>query len=149
MRRSDIVSGVLLVLFGLVMIFFVVPIEIDSTGDYGLDPKFFPVMLLWLVIVMALLLVGSRLPVPADPPDAEVPLDAQNWMFIVGASLYLLAGFVAITALGFIPATIVMIAVLMYIMGVRRQWIRLISVSVAAPVLIYEALQRLFTVQLP
>ena len=148
MRRSDIISGSLLTLFGLAMIFIVVPMQIDSGGDYGLDPKLFPVMVLWLIVSMAVLLVASRVPLPADPPDAAPVLDRHNWMFAVGAALFLLLGFIAIDTVGFMPAAAVMIAVLMYLMG-DRHWIRLIVVSVAAPAIIYWLLRHLFSVQLP
>jgi hypothetical protein len=148
-RRSDIYSGSLLVLFGLVMIFIIVPTQIDSTGEYGLDPKFFPVSLLWLIVCMSVLLVASRWIITVDDRDDTGPLDGQNWLFIAGAALYLLIGFVTIDFAGFIPGAILMIAVLMYLMGVRRNWIRLAGVSVATPVVIYLAMRHLFTIQLP
>jgi hypothetical protein len=131
------------------MIFIVVPEQIDSTGNYGTDPRFFPMALLWLVVIMSVLLVGSRLAQPASAPDDAAPLDGRNWAVVVGASLYLLIGFVAISVIGFVAGSILMIAVLMYLMGVRNNWIRLAGVSVAAPVFIYVAMQRLFTIQLP
>lgn len=149
MRRSDLISGSLLTLFGLSMIFIVVPMQIDSGGDYGLDPKFFPVALLWLIVSMALLLIASRLPWPAGPIDELPTLDRHNWMFIGAASLFLLVGFVAIDTVGFMPAAALMIAVLMYAMGVRRHWIKLIGIAVAAPAIIYWLLRQLFSVQLP
>ena len=149
MRRSDMISGGLLALFGLVMIFGVVPMQIDSGGDYGLDPKFFPVSLLWLVVVMSVLLVASRIPLPADPADAEPPLDRRDWTFIAGASAFLALGFIAIERLGFMVAGALMIAVTMYVMGVRREWVRLAGVSIAAPIVIYFALKHIFSIQLP
>jgi hypothetical protein len=149
MRRSDLISGSVLALFGLVMIFGVVPYQIDSGGDYGLDPKFFPVSLLWLIVVMSAMLVASRIPVPADPVDVAPPLDRRDWIFIAGASAFLALGFVAIERLGFMIAGVLIIAVLMYVMGVRREWLRLAGVSIGAPIFIYLALKHLFSIQLP
>ena len=149
MRRSDLISGSLLTLFGVAMIFLIVPMQIDSGGDYGLDPKFFPVSLLWLIVGMALLLIATRLPWQAGPIDEPPTLDRHNWMFIGAASLFLLFGFVAIDTVGFMPAAALMIAVLMYAMGVRRHWIKLIGIAVAAPAIIYWLLRQLFSVQLP
>ena len=34
MRRADIVSGTVLAIFGLTMIFVIVPVQINSSGDY-------------------------------------------------------------------------------------------------------------------
>lgn len=150
MRRSDIISGSLIVLAGLVMIFIIVPIQINSTSDYGLDPAFFPLLLLWLIVIMGVLLVLSRLPQPADPPESTPVLDRWNWTFIVGASVFLTLGFIAIDQFGFVIAGVVMIALLMAIIELRHlRWIEVIGVSVIAPFVIYYLLYHLFSVQLP
>ena len=56
---------------------------------------------------------------------------------------------IAIERLGFMVAGALMIAVTMYVMGVRREWIRLAGVSIAAPIVIYFALKHIFSIQLP
>lgn len=150
MRRSDIISGGLLFLFGLMMIFVIVPRQIKSSSDYGLDPKFFPSALLWLLVIMGLLLVATRLRAQTEPADAEPVLDARNWLFIGGSSVFLLVVFVAIKTLGFVLAGIATVALLVFVLGFRHlRWIELIGVSVLAPLVIYLALYHIFNVQLP
>jgi hypothetical protein len=149
-RRSDLISGSLIVLSGLMMIFIIVPIQIDSTSDYGLDPAFFPLALLWLIVAMGAMLVLTRIPQPADPPDTEPVLDRWNWLFIVGACAFLTLGFIAIDQFGFVIAGAVMIALLMIIIELRHlRWIEVVGVSVIAPFVIYYLLYHLFSVQLP
>jgi len=149
-RRSDLISGSLILIFGLVMIFVIVPIEINSSSEYGLDPKFFPVALLWLVIAMAALLVLTRLPTAPDPADAEPLIGRRNWIFIAAVTVLLLLLFIAIEKIGFIVAGVLMIALLMFALSGRdRNWIEIAAVSLIAPVTIYYTLYHLFSVQLP
>jgi hypothetical protein len=96
------------------------------------------------------LLVLTRLPTPVDPPDVDPVLDRHNWLFIAAAIAFLLLGFVAIQKIGFIPAGIVMVALLMYALGDRnRSWIELIGVSVITPVAINYSLYFVFSIRLP
>ena len=91
-----------------------------------------------------------RCPQPPDPPDSEPILDRQNWQFIIGASIFLALGFIAINQLGFVIAGAIMIALLMVIIELRHlRWIEVIGVSVIAPFVIYYLLYHLFSVQLP
>ncbi|MEJ2435094.1 MAG: tripartite tricarboxylate transporter TctB family protein, partial [Pseudolabrys sp.] len=150
LRRSDLISGSLIVLSGLVMIFVIVPVQINASSDYGLNPAFFPLLLLWLLVAMGALLVVSRLPQPADPPDSEPVLDRWNWLFITCTTVFLLAGFIAIQQLGFVVAGVVMIALLMFMIELRRlNWLEVMGVSVISPFVIYYLLYHLFSVQLP
>lgn len=149
-RRSDMISGALLLVFGLVMIFVIVPIQISSSSEYGLDPKFFPDALLWLLVAMGALLVATRVRLRPEPADAEPVLDLWNWLFIGGFTIFLIIVFVAINNLGFVLAGAMMIAVLMFALGLRHlNWIELVCVSVLAPLVIYYALYHVFSVRLP
>lgn len=150
MKRADIITGSLLVLFGLVTIFVIVPVQIDSGGDYGLDPSFFPLTLLWLVTAMAVLLAATRVPLPPDPSDAAPTMDLMNWLFIVVATVALTIAYVAIDSIGFIITSIVLIATVMLAMGARsRNWLAIATIPVIAPIIIYYALGKIFVVQLP
>ena len=150
LRRSDIISGSLLTLAGLLMIFIIVPQQIASSGDYGLDPAFFPLALFWLVVVMAALLVVTRVKQQPDPPDTEPVFDRWNWAFIVGAIVFVALSYIAIQELGFVIAGTIMVALLTIAIEMRRiNWIEIVAISVAAPFAIYWILYNVFSVQLP
>lgn len=137
-------------LAGLLMIFVIVPRQIKSSGGFGLDPAFFPVSLLWLLVCLGALLVLTRLPQPADPPGVPGGLGFDNWRFIAGAGLYFAIGFLAIKSLGFVIAGALMIAVMMLIIERGRvRWIEIAALSLAAPFIIYWLLYNVFSVQLP
>jgi hypothetical protein len=149
-RRSDLISGAVIFVAGLVMIYVIVPVQINSSGDYGLDPAFFPLMVLWLVVIMSVALVVSRMRQPPDPPDSEPVLDRWNWLFIGGISIFLVVGFIAIDWLGFVFAGALMTAALMVIIEMRHlNWREIVGVSVITPFVIYYLLYHVFSVQLP
>jgi hypothetical protein len=149
-RRADLISGGVLFAACLLTIFVIVPLQIDSGGeDYGLEPKFFPVSLLWLITALSALLVITRLVVPPDPPGSAVPLQLRNWLFVGGMAVFFALAFIAINFAGFIPAATTIIAILMITVGGRRHWIEVIAVSLIAPIVIDLALSHLFKVQLP
>jgi hypothetical protein len=137
-------------LAGLLMIFVIVPWQIASSSDYGLDPAFFPLMLLWLIVVMAVLLVATRVKQSPDPEGMESVFDRWNWAFIFGAALFIVLGFVAIQELGFVVAGSIIVALLMIAIEMRRlNWIEIIGISAIAPFAIYWLLYNIFHVQLP
>lgn len=150
MNRADIIAGSLITLFGLVTIFIIVPVEIDSGGDYGLDPSFFPVTTLWLIVAMAVLLVGHRLVLLKYDPDLPGPLDGRNFLFIFAATAFLAIAYFGIVTIGFIATSLILIAIVMVAMGARKQnWMALVSIPIIAPLFIYYALGKIFIVQLP
>ena len=125
------------------MIFIIVPQQIASSGDYGLDPAFFPLALFWLVVVMAALLVVTRV-------KQQPVFDRWNWAFIVGAIVFVALSYIAIQELGFVIAGTIMVALLTIAIEMRRiNWIEIVAISVAAPFAIYWILYNVFSVQLP
>lgn len=57
MRRANVVSGVALALFGLVMLLFVIPAQIDPGPEGIVSPRLVPSMMMILVTALAVLLV--------------------------------------------------------------------------------------------
>ncbi|WP_172292059.1 tripartite tricarboxylate transporter TctB family protein [Pseudoruegeria sp. HB172150] len=150
MKRSDIISGTLIVLVGLLMIFVVVPRQIKSFSGYGLDPAFFPLSLLWLLVALGALLVATRLLKPVDPEAEGGGLDGSNWAYIGTAAMYFVLGFLAITAVGFVIAGAGMMIVLMLAIEKREaRWTEVVLFPVATAFVIYWLLYNVFSVQLP
>lgn len=149
MKRADIYSGGLLLLAGLVTIFVIVPLQIDSGGDYGLDPSFFPLTTLWLIVLMAAVLIAHRL-LTQETESSSAPLDGMNWLFICAASVLLAVAYYGMITIGFIATSLILIALLMIATGARRKnWLAIATVPIIAPFAIYFLLDRIFVVQLP
>lgn len=149
MRRADIVSGLVVTLFGLVSLFVVIPAQVGSdAGPSDIAPDVFPLTLMWLLTGLAVLLWVGRL-VRRGKDDEPAPLAPENFFFIVTASIALLGSFLAITYLGFIVGSILTVAVGILAMEGRRYPVRLVAVSLLAPVAIWAFFRHLFTVLLP
>ena len=148
MRRTDIISGVVLVIFGLVTVFVIIPDQISGSSVYGIAPDVFPLTLIWTLIVFALLLLGNRL-LSARPAQDDDSIADIKWGFIGLASLYLISSFLMIKYLGFIPGGIYTVGVLMLAMGEYHHKLRLILVSLLAPVLIMLTFRYIFIIILP
>lgn len=148
MRAADIASGAVLALFGLVTLVAVIPAEVGGAVEHGVAPDVFPRVLMWLVTLLATLLVVSRLASRRKADEAS-PLRAENFYFIVGASLVLLVAFVAVRYLGFIVGGALTIALAMLAMDGRRRPARLVTTVLLAPVAVYLVFKHLFSVYLP
>jgi hypothetical protein len=148
-RRSDIYSGIVLALTALATIFFVVPPQIAVSEEYGLNPRIFPLTVLWLGFGVALILVAARLREPAAADEEPAHMQPKNWLFIAAMSAFLAASYFAIDLLGFMLAAPATLALLMLAMGEYRHPVRLAIVSAALPAAIYYSFDRLFAIQLP
>ena len=149
MRQSDIISGLVLTVFGLVTIFVIVPDQISGSSAYGVAPDVFPLTLIWATTIFSVVLWVSRLIKGRGGPREESPLPAKDWAFIAAMAVFLAVAVAAIAYLGFIAAGIAIVALLMLVMGERRNPLRLGLVSVITPVALYFVFWSLFNVPLP
>ncbi|MBI1201056.1 MAG: hypothetical protein GC182_00960 [Rhodopseudomonas sp.] len=149
MRRSDIISGLVLTLLGLATIFLIIPAGISVSEEYGLSPRVFPFTVMWLGTAVAVLLVVQRLREVGAAGDDEAPMAVKNWLFIVAMAAFLAVTYVAINVIGFKITGIGAVALLMAVMGEYRHPVRLALVSVLFPIAIYYTFDRLFIIQLP
>lgn len=149
MRRADIGAGVLLAVLGLLTIFVIVPDQISDSSDVGIAPDVYPLTLLWLVAGLSLVLAVGRLVRRRSLEDRVCMLPA-DWKFIVAASVFLAGAFVLIDALGMRLGGPLVIAALMVAMG---DWpahrLRVVLVSVLAPLALYYIFWKVFYVPLP
>jgi len=137
-----------LIIFGLITAFAIIPNQISGTSVYGIAPDVFPLTLIWTLIVFAILLFGNRL-LSAKPAQGDDPIVKIEWGFIGLVSLYLISSFLMVNYLGFIFGGIYTIGVLMLVMGEYRHKLRLILVTLLSPVLVWLVFRHLFTIILP
>lgn len=133
----------------LATIFFIIPPEIAVSEEYGLNPKVFPLSVMWLGAGVALILVVLRLRQPPEADREPAHMQPSNWLFIVAMSAFLAASYFAVDTLGFKIAAPATIALLMAAMGEYRHPVRLVLVSLAVPAAIYYSFDQFFAIQLP
>lgn len=82
MRRANVVSGVLLALFGLVMLFAVVPAQIDPGPEGIVSPRLVPnMMLIFITALSVLLVITNRRAPQGGVPEASMPF---TWAELAG-----------------------------------------------------------------
>ena len=147
MRKADLMAACFLIVFGLLMMFVIIPAQTESGEEYGVPPSTVPLAATGLVTAMAVLLVIKRLRERA--PDQELgPVQARQWLHIALFAALLFAGLGLIWFLHFIPGGIVFIAGMMLVTGQRNPLI-IGLVSALTPCLVYCALWYGLRIPLP
>lgn len=73
MRRADVISGVILAVFGLVMLVAVIPWQIGPGPDGMMSPRLVPTMMMVVVTGLSLLLVVNNIRAKQETPDTDSP----------------------------------------------------------------------------
>lgn len=138
MRRANVVSGVVLALFSLAMVFAVIPAQIEPAPEGFVSPRLVPTLMMLAVAGLSMLLVAANLrPDPAaddTPPVSRAELLALlkiAALFAVALGLY--------AALGPLAAGIALTAGGLLVLGERRP-----LVVVALPAVLLTGLWLLF-----
>ncbi|MEJ8573554.1 tripartite tricarboxylate transporter TctB family protein [Microbaculum marinum] len=99
MRRANVVSGVVLALFGLLMLLVVIPAQIEQGPEGVVSPRLVPNMMMFLVTVLSVVLVLTNYRPPQDQePEEPIPVSLPELaalvkiaaVFAVSVGLYLL-----------------------------------------------------------
>jgi len=158
MIRLNIITGGVLVIFGLLAFLWVIPnyipdIEVESIG---LKPSFFPnVSIVFLVILSVILMITNFVKLKRTDSISEEESE-ENEMLGFGRIeiinlLIMILGTIAFVVLmkftGFVPASILLISIAMYLAGVRGY--KLLLISMLFPFAIKEILWRTLEVMLP
>lgn len=100
MRRANVVSGVVLALFGLAMLLVVIPAQIEPGPPGLMSPRLVPNLTMGLVTGLAVLLAVTNLRVPAeDSAPSALPISGAEvaalfklgGVFAVALALYAMA----------------------------------------------------------
>lgn len=83
MRRADLISGIILVIFGLVMLFFLIPTQIEQAPEGFVSTRLVPNMMMVIIIFLAGLLIVTNLRAKADgAPDENASPVSKAELFI-------------------------------------------------------------------
>ena len=127
MRRANVVSCVVLAVFGMAMLFAVIPWQIEPGPQGMMSPRLVPGMMMALVTALAVLLVINNLRAAPDSEDADSEDDSSP---IVRGELLALVRIGAIFALAValfswvspLAAGVIVVAGALLVLGERRPW---------------------------
>ena len=114
MKRADIISAGVIAVFGLLLLFVVIPIWVPrhEEGGYGLGAQVMPRVTATLVTGLAVLfflfrLFGRREQNDAEKKeDATPPIPRSSWIFLGTASLFIIAMTAMFTWVGFLATAL-------------------------------------------
>lgn len=148
MRRADLVGGALLLAFGLLFTFYILPTQTSSGRWSGLSPIFFPsVVGMFLVGSCILLLLQASFAGKSDEEE-PMPVTLRQILNTALALAIIIACIALMQYVGFFYGAVPLILGIMLYMG-ERNWIRLAILPTVCPVLIYQFLTSIMRVPLP
>jgi len=146
MHRSDCVASLLLVAFGLLALFVVIPSQVADADAIGLPPRGMPIFTAAAVTFLSgLLLIKSLF---FSPRAAAAPFDLRQLLAMLTGLVIAIAGTVLFAFAGFVASGLFVIVALMLFMG-ERNWRLLATVPVGAVAVMYLFVTRLLHVAVP
>jgi putative tricarboxylic transport membrane protein len=99
MRIANLVSGVILIVFGAIMLLWIIPVQIEEGPAEMMSPRLLPQMMIWLIIALSVSLVASNLRINTKALDVSpisllelLALAKIGTVFAVALSLFLATG---------------------------------------------------------
>lgn len=168
MRKADIVSAAVVVLFGLSLLFYFIPVWVPVVveNDYGLESRDLPNVAALLVTALAAMFLIKRLfakrpdPSSAETPEAAAaaaaaaeddetpPITLANAKYLLVASAVLIVLTALFKHVGFLVAGPLTIAGFMLLMRETR-WLHIVFTSVVAAGAIWLFFWQLLSIPLP
>jgi putative tricarboxylic transport membrane protein len=111
-NSADRMTGAFCLLFGLAMVFLVIPEYVEDVDRGSLPPKTMPTIIAWVLAFCGGLLVVK--PTNHKAPDARFFIRATIYVAVLGASIY------AMSLVGFIYVAPVLALIVMLMIGERR-----------------------------
>jgi len=158
MPRLNIITGCVLTLIGVVVIFWVIPFHIEpqEVDRYVNSPKFFSYVCVIVLTLLGVLLIVQNILKIRRLKDAKQEESEENeslgfgWnetvnlvIFAIGSAAYLLL----MKSTGFVISSMLLLAVSMYFAKVNKLW--LVITSVGMPIIIQQLLWHAMTIRLP
>lgn len=144
MRIFDIVSCTVVALFGLTLLFVIIPgwTPVETGPGFGLAATTMPNVAVVTATVMAATFVLYRV-LDLHPAgenneeyDATSPIERKNWLFLLRGGLFLIAVTAMFEWAGFLVAGPLTVAGFMLMMGEKRPW-HVVITSVGATAVLW------------
>jgi hypothetical protein len=149
MRKAELIAGIIVLVFGLVLIFWIIPDQSERVSDVSIQPAVYPLIAAWAMVGFSAVLIAGRLTLLTSQGESRPgPFDAAAWLHLVFMLAILLAALLAFAYLGFIVGGIALVAALMLYMGARNPVV-LVGIAVGIPLVIWAFFELLLERSLP
>lgn len=83
--NQDLILGLAIAVFGLILIFWVIPTQVNDKGSFGLPPSLAPRALAWLMVAMGTILAAQNLKLHSAEPRRG--LHRHDVVFLIASVL--------------------------------------------------------------
>lgn len=134
LRSTDVITGTVLALAGLIMLLFVIPSQIETGNEYGLSDSFVPNLFMGALTALGAMLTVKGIIGQKYPDGVEFNTATLRHLALVALLLLTTLGLMALG--GFLVGGIFVIAAFMIYQGERRP-VAIAITAVAGAGLIY------------
>lgn len=120
MRTANLISGVALLIFGLLLLFWLIPWQVEEAFGGEVSPRLLPQICAVGMCVLSVILIVTNLRAPADSPDSKPPITWFEARAALIIAVLLAIAIYVFTLAGPIPASLILIIGVMFAMGERR-----------------------------
>lgn len=155
MRKSDMMTGLIFAILSLWLLIYAIPRHIDGgTGEYGMSSAMLPKIMALSMLVLSVVQIGVNL-VPkkntltsGKKDKAAEPDWPSHGIFWLKLAVFLAGYLGLLKLLGFIPASVIFLALLQYLVGQRKYFILWI-LAIVVPLVLYITFRHGMGIMLP
>lgn len=146
MARRNIIAGFALIAFGIWYVYLIGNLPERSIMPNTPGPSFFPIIIVSAILLLsAALLVSGFLALRLPEANKAKPISSRVATFAIGTFIAYLT---VLPYAGFIIASILFFAALMYLYG-SRNWLMIAGSSIIIPLVLYVLFRHGFQIILP
>ena len=152
MLNKEVVLGIILTGAGFFLFFYIIPWQIESTGEGGaLSSAFFPKVGTILLIILSLIFTMTSMKAsPKSQLEQSEPMGKKVKLNVFFSALSIALYIAAISLVGFFAATPPMLVILMVILGARYQnWKSILITVCITTITIYYVLVKMLGLIVP
>lgn len=155
--QKDFLTGLLFIVFGLIIRIFIIPNQASNSNMYGLPSSFFPNVVAYIIIALSILLILKSIINGKDDLKKsmkmfiETSIQQENLLSYKNAFIIFIiciGYFIGLILLSFIYITPITIILIALYFGWRK-WISLILTSVLVTVAIQYLFESMMNIPLP
>lgn len=135
MRKVLIVSYAFLLLLSIALLLWLIPNFTPPSSGYGIPASALPNLLACVMLICSAFLLAQNL-MGKSEGDGPNPLPVATWVHMLKYFVVLFLAFPLMSYIGFVPGSILLLAVLQYLAG-QRNLILIIAISVIFSVTTY------------
>jgi hypothetical protein len=137
-RKSNIISASLLIVFSLVMIFQLIPEYCSDGFGSGVPPATLPYVLCWTILICSVLLLVLNLVAAAKAGDVA-PISAQGWLSLFSMAALLFFSLILMLLLGYMAGGACIIALFLVFLRTKPS-VPFVLTALAVPLCLYLGL---------